>query len=108
MNLPTVIVALVVAGLAFLAARSLRKSGSCDCGGVRNRGYITDSMGIQKERYLNDKTRVRAIDSSDTGTRNVILEIPAAGERHLPPVVVSDEARQQHADYQRNGFWRHW
>ena len=33
MNLPTVIVALVVAGLAFLAARSLRKSGSCDCGG---------------------------------------------------------------------------
>ena len=29
--------------------------GSCDCGGVRNRGYITDSMGIQKERYLNDK-----------------------------------------------------
>ncbi len=33
MNLPTVIVALVVAGVAFLAARSLRKSGSCDCGG---------------------------------------------------------------------------
>ena len=32
-------------------------------------------MGIEKERYLNDKTRVRAIDSSDTGTRNVILEI---------------------------------
>lgn len=25
------------------------------------------------------------------------MEIPAAGERHLPPVVVSDEARQQHA-----------
>ena len=24
-----------------------------------NRGYITDSMGIQKGRYLNDKTRVR-------------------------------------------------
>ena len=65
--------------------------GSCDCGGVRNRGYITDSMGIQKERYLNDKTRVRAIDSSDTGTRNVILEIPAAGERHLPPIGVYDE-----------------
>ena len=36
MNLPTVIVALVVAGLAFLAARSLRKSGSCDCGGGRS------------------------------------------------------------------------
>lgn len=63
---------------------------------------------VFRKRYLNDKTRVRAIDSSDTGTRNVILEIPAAGERHLPPVVVSDEARQQHADYQRNGFWRHW
>ncbi|WP_416386560.1 HAMP domain-containing protein [Blautia faecis] len=71
-------------------------------------GMLCREFERMRGQLEENNRRVRAIDSSDTGTRNVILEIPAAGERHLPPVVVSDEARQQHADYQRNGFWRHW
>lgn len=77
-----------------------------DEAGYRFERIVQERKSMDEEKLLAELHERNL--TSCTGTRNVILEIPAAGERHLPPVVVSDEARQQHADYQRNGFWRHW